>query len=86
MGEWDPVISRRRQVFVGLLAAAGATLLLGLMFGLGILLLVHVAIDVILAGFVVFLIRTKNREIGEDWAFRAETNPEEEEWLRAGEL
>jgi len=51
------VIRRRRQMFTRLLIAAAGTLLLGLVPALRGLLWAHVAIDVLLAGYVLYLRR-----------------------------
>lgn len=83
---WDPVIDRRRQVFVGLLIGAAATLVLGLIPGLGILLKLNVVIDLALAGYVVYLIRAKVRRAPRDLVTDYEPEHDEEEWLQAGEL
>lgn len=56
------IIRRRRQTFVRLLALAGATLLLGLIPSLRVLLVAHSAADVLLAGYVWRLLVYKRRE------------------------
>lgn len=49
---------RRRDVLVGLVATAAFTFLLALAFG-GILVLVHLAVDVALAGYVFLLVQLR---------------------------
>jgi hypothetical protein len=49
---------RRRDVLVALAAAAGFTLLLALAFG-GIAILLHLAVDAILAGYVYLLVQMR---------------------------
>ena len=51
---------RRRDVFTGLLAVAGATLLLGLLTGSSFLLALHVVVDLLTAAYVALLLRVKN--------------------------
>ena len=52
---------RRRRVFVGLVAASALTGLVGVMPSFRSVLWVNLAIDVLLAGFVVFLVQEKSR-------------------------
>ncbi len=51
---------RRRDVFTALVAAAAGSLLVGLVPGLRIVLLVHLAIDILLAAYVALLIRQRS--------------------------
>lgn len=55
------VRKRRRDVFVGLLGAAGATLVLGIVPALRALWLVHLLVDGILIAYVVMLIQIRNQ-------------------------
>ena len=52
---------RRRDIFVGLLAAMGTSLLLGFIPGLRILWVVHVLFDAMLAGYVGLLVHMRNQ-------------------------
>ena len=51
---------RRRDVFCGLLVAMGATLVLSLIPSLRMMLLFHVVVDLLFAGYVALLIRARN--------------------------
>jgi len=51
---------RRRDVLMALLVAAGTTLVLGAIPALRMLWLVHVAVDVLLLGYVSLLVRQRN--------------------------
>jgi hypothetical protein len=51
---------RRRDIFVGLLAAMGTSLLLGFIPGLRILWVVHVLFDAMFAGYVGLLVHMRN--------------------------
>lgn len=85
-------MDQRRYIFYGLLVVAGLTLALG--FASGLLLRIHLGVDVALVGYVVYLLRTKPRRqpreivthyrpsIRRDERERAR----EREYLRAGEL
>lgn len=53
-------IRRRRDVLMALLAAAVATLALGLLFSIGVMLVVHVVADVLLVAYVALLVRQRN--------------------------
>jgi hypothetical protein len=86
LGRWDPVIERRRHVFIGLLAAAAGTLVLGLLPSLGFLLKLNIVVDLALAGYVVFLVRSRPRDFDRDFSLGDEVESGEEHWLRAGEL
>lgn len=55
------VVERRRQVFMGLVAATAATALLGLLPALRVLLWLNLTFDLALAGFVMFLLQEKRR-------------------------
>ena len=89
-------MDQRRTIFFMLLTAAAFTLMLGLAFGL--LLRIHLGVDIALLGYVVYLVRTKPRR-REPWEVAtyyppAERRPggqqregdDRREWLRAGEL
>jgi hypothetical protein len=89
-------MDQRRTLFFGLLTTAAFTLLLGLAFGL--LLRIHLGVDVALLGYVVYLARTKprareSREVATYYS-PATRGPvdgrrgrdNEREWLRVGEL
>lgn len=52
-------LRRRRDVLVVLLASAGVTLLLALM-GVGMMLVLHLLVDVLLAGYIALLVRQRN--------------------------
>lgn len=54
-------LARRRKVFTALAGAAIATLLLGMFPALRGLLKLHLAVDLILAGYVVLLLQMKQR-------------------------
>jgi len=92
--EWaalDPVIEKRRHVFIGLVIGVVLTLLLGLVPSLGILLKLNIVLDVALVGYVVYLVMTKPQPMPRDFAAAGfddlgGANTEEEHWLRAGEL
>lgn len=51
---------RRRDVFCGLLVAMGATLVLGLVPALRMVLVLHVVIDLLFVGYVALLVRARN--------------------------
>lgn len=51
---------RRRDVFCGLLVAMGATLVLGLIPALRVVLVAHVVIDVVFVAYVAMLVRARN--------------------------
>ena len=53
-------LRRRRDVFTALVAAAAVTLVLGLLPPLRVLLLVHLAVDVLLGAYVALLIRQRS--------------------------
>ena len=53
-------IRRRRDVLSALLVAVVATLALGLLFSMGIMLLAHVVADVLLVGYVALLVHQRN--------------------------
>lgn len=53
-------VKRRCDILVGLLVAMGASLVLGLLPGLRVLLAVHVVIDLVFAGYVAALIYMRN--------------------------
>lgn len=57
-------MEQRRGIFFALLAASVFTLLLG--FAYGLLLRISLGVDVALAGFVVYLVRTKARRVTRD--------------------
>ena len=52
-------LQRRRYVFAALVSAAGATVVLGLIPALHVLLYVHIGVDVLLAAYVVLLVRQR---------------------------
>lgn len=54
------VRKRRRDVFCGLLVAMGATLVLSLIPSLRMMLLLHVVVDLLFAGYIALLIRARN--------------------------
>lgn len=54
-------VHRRRMVFETLVIAAGASLLLGLIPSMRVLLYVHLVIDAILGAFVLLLLQAKGR-------------------------
>lgn len=51
---------RRRDVFCGLLVAMGATLVLGLVPSLRMMLVLHLVVDVLFAAYVALLVRARN--------------------------
>lgn len=51
---------RRRDIFCGLLVAMGATLVLGLIPSLRMMLVLHVVVDLLFAGYVALLVRARN--------------------------
>ena len=53
---------RRRDVLFGLVGAAALTLVLGLMPGLGVLIVVHLAFDLTLVAYMALLVRMRNLE------------------------
>lgn len=53
-------IRRRRDVLSALLVAVVATLALGLLFNMGIMLVAHVVVDVLLMGYVALLVHQRN--------------------------
>ncbi len=53
-------IRRRRDVLVALFTAAVATLAIGLLFSIGIMLLAHAVADVLLVAYVALLVRQRN--------------------------
>jgi hypothetical protein len=50
---------RRREVFFGLLAAAGASFVLALLTGLQSVLVVHLLVDLLLLGYVALLVQAR---------------------------
>lgn len=61
MSNLSGVRKRRRDVLVGLLGAAGATLVLGILPPLRMLLVAHLLVDGILVAYVVMLIQVRNQ-------------------------
>ena len=53
-------IRRRRDVLTALLVACLATLALGLLFSMGIMMIAHVVSDVLLVGYVALLVHQRN--------------------------
>lgn len=53
-------IRRRRDVLTALLVAAVATLALGLLLGMGVMLVAHVVTDILLVGYVALLVHQRN--------------------------
>lgn len=84
---WEPTVAQRRLVFIVLLSAAAGSLLLGFIPGLGLLLKVHVGIDAVLAGYVVFLLRTKHVTARRQGLVSFQTQEvEERHYLRASQF
>jgi uncharacterized membrane protein len=89
-------MDQRRTIFFMLLTTAAFTLMLGLAFSL--LLLIHLGVDVVLLGYVVYLVQTKprRREPREAATYyppaarragsQQRAGDDRREWLRAGEL
>jgi Flp pilus assembly protein TadB len=61
---------RRRDVLCGLLVAMGVTLVLGLLPPLRMLLVVHLLVDALFAGYVALLIRARNVAVERDLKVR----------------
>jgi len=53
-------LKRRRDVFYALLSSMGGTLVLGLVPGMGVLLALHVLLDVLFVAYVALLLRMRN--------------------------
>jgi hypothetical protein len=79
-------VDQRRSIFFCLLGGSASSLILGLVPHLGFLLDVNVVLDIGLAGYIVYLVRTKRRQDLGDLISYAEPRPEEEHWLAAGEM
>lgn len=88
----DPLIRRRKLVFMGLLAMAGGTFVLSFVPGLGALLKVNLALDAILLVDVMYLVATRPpARLPADIAGygtplgtrRAALRDEQEEWAQA---
>jgi len=63
-------IRRRRDVLSALLVASVATLTLGLLFSMGIMLVVHVVADVLLIAYVALLVHQRNAAAERDMKVR----------------
>ena len=63
-------MKRRRDVLVGLLAAMGVTLLLGLLPWFRPLLVLHVVLDLAFAGYITLLVRMRNDAAERDMKLR----------------
>jgi len=63
-------IRRRRDVLMALFAAAVATLALGLLFSIGVMLIVHVIADVLLVAYVALLVHQRNAAAERDLKVR----------------
>jgi len=59
-GARSRTIRRRRDVLLALFAAAVATLALGLLFSIGVMLIAHVVADVLLVAYVALLVHQRN--------------------------
>lgn len=79
-------MEQRRRVFVGLVATAASTLLLGLLPPLRLLLEVHVGVNAVLAGYVWYLLVTKPRPRArrEPVTYRPPVEREDRPYLRVG--
>ena len=81
---------RRRKIFMGLLAGAALTLAMGLVPDLRWLLRLHIALDFLIVGYVLFLIQARQQR--ERYVPRhappVETEPafDEDRFLRAGQF
>ena len=81
---------RRRKIFMVLLAAAALTLVMGLIPDLRWLLRLHIALDFLIVGYVLFLIQARQQR--ERYVPRhapaVETEPtlEEDRFLKAGQF
>lgn len=63
-------LRRRRDVFVVLLASAGATLVMSLLLGIRALLYVNLIVDLLLAAYVALLIRQRGARAEQDMKVR----------------
>jgi hypothetical protein len=63
-------IRRRRDVLSALLVAVVATLTLGLLFGMGIMLVANVVADVLLVAYVALLVHQRNAAAERDMKVR----------------
>lgn len=63
-------LRRRRDVFIALLGSAGATLVLGLLPPLRVLLYAHLVVDVLLVAYVALLIRQRTVAAEQDMKVR----------------
>lgn len=63
-------MKRRKDVLVGLLSAMGVTLVLGLLPPLRSLLVLHVLLDLVFAGYVALLVRMRNVAAEQDMKLR----------------
>lgn len=61
---------RRRDVLCGLLVAMGATLVLGLLPPLRMMLVLHLLVDALFAGYVALLVRARNVTVERDLKVR----------------
>jgi len=79
---------RRRQLFNGLLFTAVATLVLSLIPEVRWMLYLHLAVDALLAGFVIFLLRVKGRDASGYTPRHSYQDEEggEDLYLKAGEV
>lgn len=79
-------VDQRRTIFFCLLGATASSLVLGFVPHLGFLLMIGVLLVLALAGYIVYLVRTKRRQDLDDMFSYDEPRPEEEHWLAAGEM
>ena len=84
-------IARRRKAFIALLGIAGASLLLGLLPPLRFMLGLHLVADVVLAGFVGYLIWSRQSDEHAEYVPRhgslsVESDDEDFEYLQASQF
>ena len=79
-------VDQRRTIFFSLVVGAVSSLLFGLVLSMSLLVEMSLLMDVALAGYVVYLVRTKRTGRARPSFDQVDPQPEEEHWLRAGEM